>query len=107
MPVDPLALVSFGANLGAVGAVLILLAGGRLVARSWAKDLVDQANKNAETAWKAAEAADKRADLVQQTMVEQTAALRAVESLVRSLSAPAIDRRQATWEPRTTDETRA
>lgn len=78
--------VSFGANLGAVGTVLALLATGRLVARSWADALVRQANLNAETAWRAAEAADKRADLLQAAIVEQTAAMRAVETLVRSQS---------------------
>ena len=85
---DWLQLINFGANLGAVGAVLTLLATGRLVARSWADALVKQANIAAEVAWRAAEAADRRADLVQSAMVEQTAALRAVETLVRASQSP-------------------
>lgn len=93
---DWLPVVNFGANLGAVGGVLWLLAGGKLVARSWAMDLVSQANRAADRAEKAAEAADTRADLLQTSIVEQTAALRAVESLVRSqLSASGGG--QASW----------
>lgn len=80
----PLQILSFGANLGAVGAVLLLLASGKLVARSWADALVRQANIAAERADRAAEAADKRADLLQAAIVEQTAAMRAVETLVRA-----------------------
>lgn len=80
---EPLAVFQLGVNLGALGVVLSLLAMGRLVARSWADALVTQANKSADLAWQAAKAADTRADLLQQTMVEQTAALRAVETLVR------------------------
>lgn len=80
---DPLQLVGFGANLGAVGVVLTLLATGKLVARSWADGIVAAANRAADRAERAAEAADKRADLLQAAIVEQTAALRAVETLVR------------------------
>jgi hypothetical protein len=80
----PLQVLSFGANLGAIASVLLLLATGKLVARSWADALVRQANLAAEVAWKAAEAADRRADLMQAAMVEQTAAMRAVETLVRA-----------------------
>jgi succinate dehydrogenase/fumarate reductase flavoprotein subunit len=73
-----------GANLGGIMAVLALLAGGRLVARSWADAVVTQANHNAHEARKAAEAADTRADLLHAALVEQTAAIRAMEALVRS-----------------------
>jgi hypothetical protein len=94
--VDALQVINFGANLASVGAVLWLLATGKLVARSWAMDLVAQANKAADRAEKAAEAADTRADLLQASIVEQTAALRAVETLVRSqLTAPGGG--QASW----------
>lgn len=86
--VDWLPIVNFGANLGAVGAVLALLATGKLVARSWADALVKQANLAAEVAWRAAEAADRRADLLQAAIVEQTAAMRAVETLVRASQKP-------------------
>lgn len=86
---DWLSLANFGANLGAVGTVLWLLASGRLVARSWADAVVTQANRNATDARTAAEAADKRADLLQAAIVEQTAAMRAVETLVRSQAAGA------------------
>jgi hypothetical protein len=82
--VDALSWINLGANLGAVGGVLWLLASGRLVARSWADAVVQQANHNATDARTAAEAADRRADLLQAAIVEQTAALRAVEALVRS-----------------------
>lgn len=80
---DLLPVFQLGVNLGALGTVLTLLAMGRLVARSWADALVAQANLSAEAAWKAAAAADTRADLLQQAIVEQTAAMRAVETLVR------------------------
>jgi maltose-binding protein MalE len=86
--VDLLPLVNFGANLAGVGGVLWLLASGKLVARSWAIDLVSQANRAADRAEKAAEAADTRADLLQASIVEQTAALRAVETFVRLQSMP-------------------
>lgn len=81
---DWLPIANFGINAGALSAVLLLLANGRLVARSWADALVKQANSNAETALRMAFEADRRADLFQTAMVEQTAALRAVETLVRS-----------------------
>lgn len=85
---DPLQLIATGGNLGAVGTVLWLLATGKLVARSWAMDLVAQANRAADRAEKAAEAADARADILHRSIVEQTAALRAVEDLVRSQAPP-------------------
>lgn len=81
---DYLALAQFGVNLGALAGVLMLIARGSLVARSWADALVKQANENA-AAWKtAAEASDRRADLMVQLVTEQTAAMRAVEALVRT-----------------------
>jgi hypothetical protein len=90
--------LQFGVNLGGIIGVLGLLAGGKLVARSWADALVRQANLNAETAWKAAEAADRRADLAQAAVVEQTAALRAVETLVRSQGMAGLGQ-SSTWQP--------
>ena len=100
-----LQVVGFGANLGAIGVVLMLLATGRLVARSWADALVTQANLTAEQARKAAEAADTRADLVQSAMIEQTAALRAIETVVRSAGMnqsggwPPDRAQSSTWSP--------
>jgi succinate dehydrogenase/fumarate reductase flavoprotein subunit len=91
--------LQLGVNLGGIAGVLALLAGGRLVARSWADALVRQANLNAETAWKAAEAADRRADLLQNTMVEMTAAVRAVETLVRSQGMGPYREQSSTWQP--------
>lgn len=100
--VDWLQFVGAGANLGALGVVLMLLSTGRLVARSWAKDLVEQANRNAADARASAIAADTRADLLQNAMVEQTAAIRAMESALRSVNMgwPMTDRAQSgTWHP--------
>jgi hypothetical protein len=84
--VDLLPYLQVGANLGAVGTVLLLLANGMLVARSWVTMVVDQANRAAAQAQQAAEASDRRADQVVQLMTEQTAALRTVEALVRALA---------------------
>lgn len=92
---DLLQVINFGANLAGVGGVLWLLATGKLVARSWAMDLVAQANRAADRAEKAAQAADTRADLLQASIVEQTAALRAVETFVRLQSMPGGG--QASW----------
>lgn len=79
-----LTFAQIGINLGALVGVLMLIARGVLVARSWADALVKQANENA-AAWKtAAEASDRRADQMVQVVTEQTAALRAVETLVRA-----------------------
>jgi hypothetical protein len=97
--VDPTGWLQVGVNLGGIMTVLGLLAGGRLVARSWADALVRQANLNAETAWRAAEAADKRADLLQSAIVEQTAAMRAVETLVRSQGMGPFQGQSNTWQP--------
>lgn len=97
--VEPTGWLQIGVNLGGIAGVLALLAGGRLVARSWADALVRQANLNAETAWRAAEAADRRADLLQNQMVEQTAALRAVETLVRSQGMGPFQGQSSTWQP--------
>jgi hypothetical protein len=100
--VDWLQFVGVGANLGALGVVLMLLASGKLVAGSWAKALVEQANRNAADARAAAIAADTRADLLQTAMVEQTAAIRAMESALRSVTMgwPQTDRAQSgTWHP--------
>ena len=84
---DFLQLINLGVNFGALGVVLMLIATGKLVAESWAKALVEQANRAADRAEAAAAAADTRADLVQSAMVEQTAAIRAVETLVRAQDA--------------------
>jgi hypothetical protein len=80
--------LQFGVNLGGIIGVLGLLAGGKLVARSWADALVRQANLNA----------DRRADLAQAAVVEQTAALRAVETLVRSQGMAGLGQ-SSTWQP--------
>lgn len=90
--------LQLGVNLGGIMAVLGLLASGKLVARSWADALVKQANLSADSAWRAAEAADRRADLAQSAVVEQTAALRAVETLVRSQGMAGLGQ-SSTWQP--------
>lgn len=81
-------------QLGAVGVVIIfvlLMATGRLMPRSSAKLLVDQANANAARWQAAAEASDERADLVTKQNGELMSALRTVETLVRALSPPRRD----------------
>jgi hypothetical protein len=89
------------AQLGAVGFlalfVLAILA-GRLVARSWVKTLLDQAELRAQAAernadrWQAAaEASDKRADLFGEQLGEVLSAMRAVEALVRALPGQSRD----------------
>lgn len=94
--------VGFGANLGAIGIVLMLLATGKLVARSWALDLVELARDAAERAQRSAEAADARADLVQAAMIEQTAAIRAMETALRSVGMawPSDTAQSSTWSTR-------
>jgi len=76
------------AQLGAVGVVfmfVLLLATGRLVPRSVAKTMIDQANTEAAR-WRAAAEADaERADLVARQNGELVAAMRSVEALVRLL----------------------
>lgn len=77
------------AQLGAVGVVflfVLLMATGRLVPRSTARALVDQANANASRWQAAAEASDERADLVTRQNGELMSALRTVETLVRALT---------------------
>jgi hypothetical protein len=77
------------AQLGAVGLVgifVLLMATGRLVPRTTAKALVDQANANAARWQAAAEASDERADLVAKQNGELMSALRTVETLVRALN---------------------
>lgn len=80
---EPITTIQLGINLGAVGAVLTLLASGRLVARSWADAVVKQANMAAQAADLRAERAEARADEAVRLMTEQTAALRAVQALVQ------------------------
>jgi hypothetical protein len=69
---------------GIVAIFVMLVAVGRLVPRSSARTLVDQANRSADLAWQAATAADKRADLFGTQLGEMLAAMRAVEMLVRN-----------------------
>jgi len=79
------------AQLGAVGVVILfvlLLATGRLVPRSVAKALVDQANTTTARWQAAAEASDERADLFARQNGELLAAMRTVETLVRALQPP-------------------
>lgn len=74
------------AQLGAVGIVFVFVLAiltGRLVARSTAKALVDQANRTAERWQQAAEASDRRADETVRLFGELVAVMRTVESLVR------------------------
>lgn len=76
------------AQLGAVGIlalVVLAIVMGWLVPRRVAQSLVDQANAGSDRWRSAFEAADKRADLAVQQSTEMVAALREVESLVRSL----------------------
>jgi hypothetical protein len=100
--VEWLQLINLGGNFGALAAVLALLATGKLVARSWAMDLVEQARDAAERAQRSAEAADARADLVQTAMVEQTAAIRAMETALLSVGMgwPHGQAQSSTWRPR-------
>lgn len=75
------------AQLGAVGIVavfVLLLATGRLMPRSTAKTIVQQANENAARWQAAAAASDERADLVTKQNAELLQALRTVETLVRA-----------------------
>jgi hypothetical protein len=89
------------AQLGAVGmlaGVLVMLFTGRIWVRAAVRALVEEAGKRVEEAGKrveqanvnaaawqrAAEASDQRADQIIHTLTEQTAALRAVEALVRA-----------------------
>lgn len=82
------------AQLGAVGIVAVFvlaLLTGRLVPRSTAKLMVDQANENA-TRWRAAaEASDERADLAVRQTGELLQAVRAVEALLRRVPAGGRD----------------
>jgi hypothetical protein len=74
------------AQLGAVavvGVFVVAILTGRLVARSTAKALVDQANINAARWQQAAEASDRRADETVRLLGELVSAMRSVESLVR------------------------
>lgn len=76
------------AQLGAVGVVflfVLLLAMGKLVPRTIAKSLVDQANDNADRWQAAARASDERADLFARQNTELLQAMRTVEALVRAL----------------------
>lgn len=75
------------AQLGATGIVALFVLAiltGRLVPRSTAKALVDQANATAARWQAAAEASDKRADMFGEQLGEVVAAMRAVETLVRT-----------------------
>lgn len=82
------------AQLGAVGLVgvfVVAILVGRLVPRSAARDLVAQAELRAQAAernadrWQtAAEASDKRADLIGEQFGEVLAVMRTVEGLVRA-----------------------
>lgn len=75
------------AQLGAVGLVgifVLMLATGRLVPRSTAKALAEQANNNAARWQAAAAASDERADLVTKQNAELLQVLRTVETLVRA-----------------------
>lgn len=83
------------AQLGAVGllgVVVMAILVGRLVPRSATRSLLEQAElrvqlaeHNAERWQAAAEASDKRADLLAQQLGEVLSAMRAVETLVRAL----------------------
>ncbi len=74
------------AQLGAVGLlalVVLMVVTGRLVPRSMAKSLIDQANVNAERWQAAATASDQRADETVRLMGEILTVMRSVETLVR------------------------
>lgn len=82
------------AQLGAVGllAVFVLaILAGRLVARSWVRTLLEQAELRVAQAernsdrWQAAyEIADRRADLFGEQLGQVLTAMRAIEALVRA-----------------------
>jgi hypothetical protein len=84
VPLFSSALAQWGA-WGIVAIFVLLLATGRLVPRTTAKALVDQANANASRWQAAAEAADERADLVAKQNGELVSVMRSVEGLVRAL----------------------
>jgi len=75
------------AQLGAVGLLgvfVLMLATGRLMPRSTAKALVDQANAGRDFYRSAAAASDERADLIARQNGELLQAMRTVETLVRA-----------------------
>ncbi len=75
------------AQLGAVGLLgvfVLMLATGRLMPRSTARALVDQANTTAGRWQSAAEASDERADLFARQNAELLQAMRTLETLVRA-----------------------
>jgi hypothetical protein len=88
--------------VGLVGVFIIAILAGRLVARSWVRTLLDQADLRAQAAernadrWQAAaEASDKRADLFGEQLGEVVSAMRAVEALVRAPVLPRDPQRDA------------
>lgn len=75
-----------GGALGILLLVVVLVCTGRLVPRSVAKAWVDLAKTNAEIHQAAAAAADARADTAVNAMVEQTAAMREMQGVMRTIN---------------------